>query len=289
MNTINENTIAIEKPLMLNLANIEEYMNSTAKIEKLDAKTESELANEAFYHDDEKAREALITSSLNFVVYIARKYVGYGLPLADLIQEGNIGLIKASQRFNPEKGVRFTSYAVHWIKAQIHDYVIANWRIVKSATTKAQRKLFFNLRKNKEKLGWLNNQEVEKLSSSLDVKPSDVIEMDKRLGSFDEAFETENFQNNDEGGVGGSKLYLKDDASNFSDLIEQDGWQVNQQTALSLAMKTLDDRSKDIINQRWLTDEKQTLTELAEKYKISAERVRQLEVKAMDKLKLSLV
>jgi len=270
------------------LGNIEEYTRYTSSIDILTFEQEQSLAKSSYFHGNKAATEGLVIAHLKFVVFIARKYDGYGLPLADLIQEGNIGLIKASKRFDPEVGVRFISYAVHWIKAQIHEYVMNNWRIVRVATTKAQRKLFFNLRKNKQRLGWLNSKEVEEISSTLGVKQSDIIEMENRLGNYDEAFDTTDTPESEENDAFSPNLYLEDDNSNFSYTIEGENWHNKQKSSLGNAMNDLDERSKDIISHRWLSEQKTKLIDLAKKYKISAERVRQLEAKAINQLKLTL-
>ena len=233
------------------VGNLESYIRAANTWPMLTAEEEKELAEKLHYQGDLEAAKTLILSHLRFVVHVARNYAGYGLPQADLIQEGNIGLMKAVRRFNPEVGVRLVSFAVHWIKAEIHEYVLRNWRIVKVATTKAQRKLFFNLRKTKQRLGWFNQDEVE-----MPMAPV---------------------------------LYLQDKTSNFADGIEDDNWEDQAANKLTFAMEGLDERSQDIIRARWLDeDNKSTLQELADRYGVSAERVRQLEKNAMKKLRAAI-
>ncbi|HKN02366.1 MAG TPA: RNA polymerase sigma factor RpoH, partial [Buttiauxella sp.] len=237
---------------------------------------------------DLEAAKRLILSHLRFVVHIARNYSGYGLPQADLIQEGNIGLMKAVRRFNPEVGVRLVSFAVHWIKAEIHEYVLRNWRIVKVATTKAQRKLFFNLRKAKQRLGWFNQDEVEMVANELGVSSKDVREMESRMAAQDMTFDMGNDDDSDSAPMA-PVLFLQDKSSNFADGIEDDNWDSHAADKLSDAMLGLDERSQDIIRARWLDeDNKSTLQELADRYGVSAERVRQLEKNAMKKLRIAI-
>lgn len=209
--------------------------------------------------------------------------MGYGLPLADLIQEGNIGLMKAVKRFNPEVGVRLVSFAVHWVKAEIHEYVLRNWRIVKVATTKAQRKLFFNLRKNKQRLEWFNESEIQRVADELGVSPNDVKEMESRMTGQDMAFDLPVGDDSDEAYV--PSMYIEDDQSNFADELEDEQHSGQATAQLAYALAQLDERSQDIIKTRWLDDNKATLHELAAKYNISAERVRQLETQALKKIK----
>ena len=223
---------------------------------------------------------------LRFVVYIAKTYSGYGLSEADLIQEGNIGLMKAVRRFNPEVGVRLISFAVHWIKAEIHEYVLRNWKIVKIATTKAQRKLFFNLRSKKKNLGWLTEDEIKSISKDLGVKPAEVREMEKRLSGLDMSFDPLDGDESDDANYAPAQ-YLEDSSANPSEIIEKEDDSALNTTQLYEALKQLDDRSRDIIYDRWLSDQKLTLHELADKYGISAERVRQIEQNAMKKVKLN--
>ncbi len=267
---------------------IEAYIRAANSYPMLTAEEEKELAERLHYEGDLEAAKTLILSHLRFVIHVARSYSGYGLPQADLIQEGNIGLMKAVRRFNPEVGVRLVSFAVHWIKAEIHEYVLRNWRIVKVATTKSQRKLFFNLRKNKKRLGWFNQDEVELVAKELGVSESDVREMESRMSAQDMAFDMSADDSDDSHPVA-PVLFLEDKSSDFADGIEEDNWDNHVADRLTLAIKTLDERSQDIIRARWLEDDnKSTLQELADKYGVSAERVRQLEKNAMKKLRLAI-
>ncbi len=267
---------------------IEAYIRAANSYPMLTAEEEKELAERLHYEGDLEAAKTLILSHLRFVIHVARSYSGYGLPQADLIQEGNIGLMKAVRRFNPEVGVRLVSFAVHWIKAEIHEYVLRNWRIVKVATTKSQRKLFFNLRKNKKRLGWFNQDEVELVAKELGVSESDVREMESRMSAQDMAFDISADDSDDSHPVA-PVLFLEDKSSDFADGIEEDNWDNHAADRLTLAIKTLDERSQDIIRARWLEDDnKSTLQELADKYGVSAERVRQLEKNAMKKLRLAI-
>ena len=267
---------------------IEAYIRAANSYPMLTAEEEKELAERLHDEGDLEAAKTLILSHLRFVIHVARSYSGYGLPQADLIQEGNIGLMKAVRRFNPEVGVRLVSFAVHWIKAEIHEYVLRNWRIVKVATTKSQRKLFFNLRKNKKRLGWFNQDEVELVAKELGVSESDVREMESRMSAQDMAFDMSADDSDDSHPVA-PVLFLEDKSSDFADGIEEDNWDNHAADRLTLAIKTLDERSQDIIRARWLEDDnKSTLQELADKYGVSAERVRQLEKNAMKKLRLAI-
>jgi len=270
------------------LGNLDSYIRAANAWPMLTAEEEKALAERLHYQGDLEAAKTLILSHLRFVVHVARNYSGYGLPQADLIQEGNIGLMKAVRRFNPEVGVRLVSFAVHWIKAEIHEYVLRNWRIVKVATTKAQRKLFFNLRKTKQRLGWFNQDEVEMVARELGVSSKDVREMESRMAAQDMTFDP----TPDDEGEGRSMapmLYLQDKSSDFANGIEEDNWEDHAADKLSDAMKGLDERSQHIIRARWLDDEnKTTLQELADRYGVSAERVRQLEKNAMKKLRMAI-
>ncbi|WP_323839857.1 RNA polymerase sigma factor RpoH [Photorhabdus africana] len=268
---------------------LEGYVRASNIYPMLTAEEEKELAERLHYQGDLDAAKKLILSHLRFVVHVARSYAGYGLPQADLIQEGNIGLMKAVRRFNPEVGVRLVSFAVHWIKAEIHEYVLRNWRIVKVATTKAQRKLFFNLRKTKQRLGWFNQDEVEMVAKELGVTSKDVREMESRMSAQDMAFDMSTDDDSQEGQPVAPVLYLQDKASDFADGIEEDNWENHAADKLSVAIESLDERSQDIIRCRWLDDDnKSTLQELADKYGVSAERVRQLEKNAMKKLRVAI-
>ncbi|KMW74127.1 RNA polymerase factor sigma-32 [Photorhabdus luminescens subsp. luminescens] len=267
---------------------LEGYIRASNAYPMLTAEEEKELAERLHYQGDLDAAKKLILSHLRFVIHVARSYAGYGLPQADLIQEGNIGLMKAVRRFNPEVGVRLVSFAVHWIKAEIHEYVLRNWRIVKVATTKAQRKLFFNLRKTKQRLGWFNQDEVEMVAKELGVTSKDVREMESRMSAQDMAFDM-SADDDQEGQPVAPVLYLQDKASDFADGIEEDNWENHAADKLSVAIESLDERSQDIIRCRWLDDDnKSTLQELADKYGVSAERVRQLEKNAMKKLRVAI-
>ncbi|MDG1734002.1 MAG: RNA polymerase sigma factor RpoH [Thalassotalea sp.] len=269
---------------------IESYMQSAYSIPMLTAEQEHELACRLYHEDDLTAAQDLIMSHLRFVIHIAKGYSGYGLPQADLIQEGNVGLMKAVKRFNPDVGVRLVSFAVHWIKAEIHEFVLKNWRIVKVATTKAQRKLFFNLRKNKKRLGWFSNEEVNTVADTLGVTTKDVLEMESRMSSSDQAFDITD-GDDDSGSYSGSfspAQFLEDKSSDLSAEVEGNNWDDHVNGQLFSAMSSLDERSQDIIRSRWLTDDKATLQDLADKYEISAERVRQLEKNALNKLKLGI-
>ncbi|EOG7752295.1 RNA polymerase sigma factor RpoH [Vibrio cholerae] len=265
---------------------LDSYIRSVNGYPMLSADEERELAERLHYKGDIDAAKGLILSHLRFVVHVARGYSGYGLPMADLVQEGNIGLMKAVKRFNPEMGVRLVSFAVHWIKAEIHEYVLRNWRIVKIATTKAQRKLFFNLRKSKKRLGWFNNGEVETVARELGVEPAEVREMESRLAAQDAAFEMS--AEDDENGMAYTApvLYLEDKHSDLADNLEAENWEAHTTHRLSMALASLDERSQHIVRARWLDDDnKTTLQDLAEMYGVSAERIRQLEKNAMRKLK----
>ncbi|SBT81984.1 RNA polymerase sigma factor RpoH [secondary endosymbiont of Trabutina mannipara] len=268
---------------------LEYYVRTANAYPMLTAKEELELAERFHYHSDLEAAKQLILSHLRFVIHIARNYSGYGLPQADLIQEGNIGLMKAVRRFNPKVGVRLVSFVVHWIKAEIHEYVLRNWRIVKIATTKAQRKLFFNLRKTKPRLGWFNQKEVEMVAKELGVSSKDVREMESRMADQDIAFDPTPEDENSEGHTIAPLLYLHDKSSDFADSIEEANWDNHAVDKLSIALRALDERSRNIIRARWLDDtNKSTLQSLAYKYGISAERVRQLEKNAMKKIRLAI-
>ena len=260
------------------------YITSVNSIAVLSAEQERELADRYFHHEDLEAARQLVLAHLRFVVHLARSYSGYGLSQADLIQEGNVGLMKAVKRFNPDMGVRLVSFAVHWIKAEIHEFILRNWRIVKIATTKAQRKLFFNLRSSKKSLGWLNNEEAQAMADDLGVDAAVVRQMEGRMANYDMAFDADADADDDEA-YKSPAYYLEDDNSDMARQIEDSEWEEDQTSNLHLAMSKLDDRSRDIITSRWLASEKATLHELAAKYNVSAERIRQLEQNAMNKVK----
>lgn len=264
-------------------SSLEAYIHSVTSISMLDAEAEYELAKRLQETGDLQAAKQLIMSHLRFVVHVAKGYSGYGLPQADLIQEGNIGLMKAVKRFDPDVGVRLVSFAVHWIKAEIHEYVLKNWRIVKVATTKAQRKLFFNIRKAKTRLGWFSDEEVTMVAENLGVSKADVTEMESRMAAQDPAFDLTNDQDDEHDFA--PVHYLEDHSSDLAENIENDNWESNANGRLLSAIKTLDERSQHILRARWLDDDKVTLQELADTYQVSAERIRQLEKNAMNKLK----
>jgi len=259
---------------------IDAYVQMINEIPVLTADEEMKLAKQ--YHDKEDldAVRQLILSNLRFVVHVARGYSGYGLPQADLIQEGNVGLMKAVKRFDPSVGVRLVTFAVHWIKAEIHEYVLKNWRIVKVATTKAQRKLFFNLRKSKKRLGWFNQEEVNAVAKDLGVDPAEVMRMEGRLNAKDMTFDAPT----DDEDTYSPSMFLESDTVDPALQAEADNWQSIQLDKLKNALAGLDERSQDILQQRWLTEDKSTLHELAKKYSVSAERIRQLENNAIKKL-----
>jgi len=266
---------------------IEGYLQAINSIPMLDA--EQEIALAAHYRDEEdlEAARQLVMSHLRFVAHIARSYKGYGLPLSDLIQEGNVGLMKAVKRFDHSFGVRLVSFAVHWIKAEIHEYVLRNWRIVKVATTKAQRKLFFNLRSKKQGLGWMNGDEVKLIAQELGVTEEDVLMMEQRLSVHDAAFDAPTI---DDDSHGSSPVYYLEDKSSLdpAQAFVKSDTETRQSEQLQLALANLDQRSQDIVSSRWLADTKATLHELADKYGVSAERIRQLEVNAMKKMRMAI-
>lgn len=263
------------------------YIQAVNSISVLSVEEERDLAFRLHDEGDLEAARRLVLSHLRFVVHIARSYSGYGLPQADLIQEGNVGLMKAVKRFDPNQGVRLVSFAVHWIKAEIHEFVLRNWRIVKIATTKAQRKLFFNLRSAKKRLAWLNNDEVNAIAKDLDVKPEVVRDMEGRLSAYDAGFDGS--PSDDDESTYQAPVHFLDDASADPALqLEDSDFEEDSTRRLQLALKELDERSRDILQRRWLTDDKATLHDLADVYGVSAERIRQLEKNAMKKLRLKM-
>ncbi len=270
--------------LALPTGSLDTYISSVNHIPMLTQEEEYDLAEKLQKNNDLEAARRLVMSHLRFVVRVARGYSGYGLPQADLIQEGNIGLMKAVKRFDPTVGVRLVSFAVHWIRAEMHEYILKNWRIVKVATTKAQRKLFFNLRSSKKRLGWLNQEEVDAVAKDLGVSSKDVKEMEMRMSANDMAFDL-NPASDEDDNVYLPEQYLENDEANPEQTLEASQLENHTQNALSNALMTLDDRSKDIIQQRWLNEKKATLNDLADKYDISAERVRQVEKMAFSKIK----
>lgn len=263
--------------------NLEAYIQTVNTFELLSAEEEKELAESLYYDEDLTCARRLVMSHLRFVVHIAKSYSGYGLNQGDLIQEGNVGLMKAVRRFNPEVGVRLVSFAVHWIKAEIHEYILRNWRIVKIATTKAQRKLFFNLRSSKKRLGWLNENEAQDIADTLGVNKKTVYDMEGRLTASDAAFD--GFSDDDDGMAFHPSDYLQNENDDPALTVERANYSNDAHGQLFTALEDLDERSRDIIQQRWLSDEKATLHELADKYGVSAERIRQLEKNAMNKVK----
>ena len=268
--------------------NLGAYISTVNQIPILTAEQEKALADRYYYDQDLDAAKMLVMSHLRFVVHIARSYAGYGLPQGDLIQEGNIGLMKAVKRFDPNMGVRLVSFAVHWIKAEIHEYVIRNWRIVKIATTKAQRKLFFNLRSLKKSSKKLTLAEAQSIANDLNVTAEQVLEMEGRLTAYDAAFEAQG-DDDDEGSTHiAPALYLEDNRYDPARLVEEEDYEQQSSSALHHAMGQLDDRSRNILQRRWLDDDKSTLHELAAEYNVSAERIRQLEKNAMEKIKVAM-
>ncbi|WP_150463881.1 RNA polymerase sigma factor RpoH [Francisella sp. XLW-1] len=264
--------------------NLSPYLNFVNKLPILSLEEEQELAKRYKYQKDLDAAQQLVLSHLRFVTKIARNFSGYGLSIADLIQEGNIGLMKAVSKFDPDQGVRLVSFAVHWIKAEMHDYVLKNWKIVKVATTKAQRKLFFNLRSSKDKIGWLSSEDIKQLAEELGVKEETVIEMEKRMCQGDASLDLP--YTDDEGGQSNQQsLYLEDKSSDIEHQIVQQDYYDNFKMIVKDVLSGFDTRTKDIIMSRYLLDTKATLQDLAAKYNISAERVRQIEEEALTKLK----
>jgi RNA polymerase sigma-32 factor len=260
---------------------IDAYISAVNGLPLLDAESERQLALRLRDANDLDAAQQLVLANLRHVVHIARGYLGYGLPFADLIQEGNVGLMKAVKRFNPEVGVRLISFAVHWIKSDIHEYIVRNWRMVKIATTKAQRKLFFNLRRLKGRLGWMNRAEVEAVAKDLNVRPEDVLQMESRFAGADVSFSATP-EDGEEAYV--PEDYLADSRDALAEL-ENEEWTARREASMKQALASLDDRARDILQRRWLQEEKEGLQELADKYGVSAERVRQIEAGAMKKLR----
>ncbi|MFB1488791.1 MULTISPECIES: RNA polymerase sigma factor RpoH [unclassified Thiocapsa] len=265
---------------------IDSYISGAYQIPVLTPEEEKSLAVALRDHGDMEAAKRLVTSHLRFVIRIARGYLGYGLPLPDLIQEGTVGLMKAVRRFEPDMGVRLVSFAVHWIRAEIHEYILRNWRIVKVATTKAQRKLFFNLRSAKKRLGWFTKEEVEAVAADLGVKPETVLQMESRLANQDLSFD--GLEDDDDDSPSAPSTYLPDLRMEPAKMLERQDTERDQHQRLYSALKGLDERSKTILRERWLSEKKQTLHELAEQFGVSAERIRQIEKNAMKKLRLQL-
>jgi RNA polymerase sigma-32 factor len=263
---------------------IESYLSSVHSIPILTKEEEQELAIKLYEEDDLEAARLLVIHHLRFVVHIARSYQGYGLPLADIIQEGNVGLMKAVDKYDPHRGVKVVSFAVHWIKAEIHEYILKNWRLVKIATTKAQRKLFFNLRSKKKTLEWLTKEEAEKIAKDLNVEVKDVLHMENRLSSNDASFDGPSSSDDDDDLMSPSQ-YLEDRTFDPELIVATSEAQDLNHNDLSAALKMLDDRSKDILQRRYLADKKATLHDLADEYDVSAQRIRQIENGALKKLK----
>jgi RNA polymerase sigma-32 factor len=266
--------------------NIDAYISASYQIPVLTPEEERDLALRLRDHGDMEAARRMVMSHLRFVIRIARGYLGYGLPLPDLIQEGTVGLMKAVRRFEPDMGVRLVSFAVHWIRAEIHEYILRNWRIVKVATTKAQRKLFFNLRSAKKRLGWFTREEVESVAAELGVKPETVLEMESRLANQDLAFD--GYEDDDDDAPSAPSTYLPDTRMEPSRMLEREDTDRDQRERLYAALEGLDQRSKVILRERWLNEKKQTLHELAQQFNVSAERIRQIEKNAMKKLRVQL-
>jgi len=268
-------------------ANLTAYVQAVSAIPLLSVERERELAEDLCYNDNLQAARELVMSHLRFVVHIARSYSGYGLAEADLIQEGNVGLMKAVKRFDPEKGVRLVSFAVHWIKAEMHEFILRNWRIVKVATTKAQRKLFFNLRSAKKSLSWLSAEEAQAVADDLGVDVREVQRMEGRLSSRDVSYDLPRDADDDDAWQS-PQYFLEDHSADPAEAVESSDWQQNSEAQLHEALAGLDERSRDILAQRWLAEEKATLHELAARYEVSAERIRQIEQNAMKKLRAAI-
>ena len=281
--TINHD-LALKGPI----GSLDAYIQAVGSIPVLSKEDEQALSHRFREEEDLQAARELVMAHLRFVVHIAKGYTGYGLPLADLIQEGNVGLMKAVKRFDPSYDVRLVSFAVHWIRAEIHEYVLRNWRIVKVATTKAQRKLFFNLRSAKKRLGWMSRKEVDDVATDLGVAPEVVVEMEQRLNAFDPSFDPllEQDSDNERPAPAG---FIQDMRFDPATEVEESDWAEQSENQLHAALETLDDRSRCIVQRRWLSEDKATLQELADEYGVSAERIRQLEKNAMKKLKGVLV
>jgi RNA polymerase sigma-32 factor len=280
---MNKSLVPASNYLPVSVDNLDTYIRQVNSFPMLNADQERELAEQFNGNSDLEAAQQLIMSNLRFVVSIARGYMGYGLPFSDLIQEGNIGLMKAVKRFSPDHEVRLISYAVHWIKAEIHEFVLRNWRIVKVATTKAQRKLFFKLRSSKKRLGWFSQEEVNDVADKLGVKPETVLEMESRLNAYDLAYD--NPLDDDDDNHFAPAAYLSDMRADPAQQLEADDWSSQNENTMMSSLNNLDDRSRTIIQRRWLDDDKATLHELADQYQVSAERIRQLETNALKKLR----
>jgi len=288
--TDTERALALPNSAVLTMApgaNLSAYVQAVSGIAVLSAEREQALAERLFYEDCVDSARELVLAHLRFVVHIARSYSGYGLSEADLIQEGNVGLMKAVKRFDPTKGVRLVSFAVHWIKAEMHEYILRNWRIVKVATTKAQRKLFFNLRSQKKTLGWLSAEETRAIAADLGVDEAEVTRMEGRLSSRDIGFDAP--EGDDDDAWQAPQYFLEDKQADPGQLVEAAEFADDNAARLQQALAALDDRSRDILERRWLVDDKATLHELAATYDVSAERIRQIEANAMKKLRSAMV
>lgn len=282
------NSAMLQASITVPGVDLDAYMGAVNTVPLLTEEEEKALAERFYYQEDIEAARKLVIAHLRFVVHIAKSYSGYGLPQADIIQEGNVGLMKAVKRFDPNKGVRLVSFAVHWIKAEIHEFVLRNWRIVKIATTKAQRKLFFNLRSAKKRLALLTKAEATAIAQDLNVSVKEVFEMEGRLSAHDSAYDAPVDSCQDDENLYVPAYYLEDHSADPAMIVEDSVDSGLAHQDLAAAMDELDERSKDILQQRWLSEEKTTLHELAEKYGVSAERVRQLEKNAMKKLRAAI-
>ena len=280
-------TLAHDVALAGPVGSLNSYIHAVGAIPVLSKENEQALSRRFNETEDLDAARELVMAHLRFVVHIAKGYTGYGLPLGDLIQEGNVGLMKAVKRFDPDYGVRLVSFAVHWIRAEIHEFVLKNWRIVKVATTKAQRKLFFNLRKNKKSLAWLSHAETQAVAKDLGVSPKEVTEMERRLSARDAIFDPPTAADDEHSFT--PAAYLPSPDANPATLVEKADWTDDATERMTAAMKDLDERSRDILQSRWLTDKKMTLHELADRYGVSAERIRQVEANAIKKLRTAIV
>ncbi|MCZ6809122.1 MAG: RNA polymerase sigma factor RpoH [Proteobacteria bacterium] len=280
-------TLAHDVALAGPVGSLNSYIHAVGAIPVLSKENEQALSRRFNEDEDLDAARELVMAHLRFVVHIAKGYTGYGLPLSDLIQEGNVGLMKAVKRFDPDYGVRLVSFAVHWIRAEIHEFVLKNWRIVKVATTKAQRKLFFNLRKKKKSLSWLSHAETLAVAEDLGVSPKEVTEMERRLSARDAIFDPAPAADDEHSFT--PAAYLPSPDANPATLVEKADWTDDATERMTVAMKDLDDRSRDILQNRWLTDKKMTLHELADRYGVSAERIRQVEANAIKKLRTAIV
>ncbi len=280
-------TLAHDVALAGPVGSLNSYIHAVGAIPVLSKENEQALSRRFNEDEDLDAARELVMAHLRFVVHIAKGYTGYGLPLSDLIQEGNVGLMKAVKRFDPDYGVRLVSFAVHWIRAEIHEFVLKNWRIVKVATTKAQRKLFFNLRKKKKSLAWLSHAETLAVAEDLGVSPKEVTEMERRLSARDAIFDPPTGADDEHSFT--PAAYLPSPDANPATLVEKADWTDDATERMTVAMKDLDERSRDILQNRWLTDKKMTLHELADRYGVSAERIRQVEANAIKKLRTAIV